>query len=158
MLHVALFQPMIPPNVGNSARTCIGLGVRLHLIGPHRLDYSEHAVKRAGLDYWDHLDWRMHETPDAFLDWLGGRAMWLVTKHGRHRFDQPAYGDEHVLVFGNEKEGLPDHWLSRWPERTVYVPILGPIRSYNLGNTVAMVTAQARIQIDSAPWVCQNER
>jgi tRNA (cytidine/uridine-2'-O-)-methyltransferase len=145
MLHVALYQPMIPPNVGNAARTCIGVGAKLHLIGPHRLDYSEHAVKRAGLDYWQHLHWQLHESPDTFLQWVDERRVWLITKFGEQRFDQPAYVDEDVLVFGNEKEGLPDQWLEAPCARLVYVPIHGPIRSYNLANTVAMVAAQAMV-------------
>jgi tRNA (cytidine/uridine-2'-O-)-methyltransferase len=146
MLHVALYQPMIPPNVGNAGRTCVGFGAMLHLIGPHQLDYSQHAVKRAGLDYWEHLHWRLHDDPESFEHWLGQRRCWLVTKHGQTRFDQPAYQDEDVLVFGNEKTGLPDEWLAAAGDRTLYVPILGPIRSFNLGNTVAMVTAQARVK------------
>jgi len=150
MLHLALFQPMIPPNVGNAGRTCIGLGARLHLIGPHQLDYSQHAVKRAGLDYWDHLSWQLHETPDAFLEWAGKRRLWLITKHGSHRFDRPPYREQDVLVFGNEKTGLPDDWLTQWGAWTVYIPIHGPIRSYNLGNTVAMVGAQAMVTLESA--------
>jgi len=145
MLHLALFQPMIPPNVGNAGRTCVGIGAMLHLIGPHRLDYSEHAVKRAGLDYWEHLHWRLYDSPEAFLQWVGARQLWLVTKHGGTRFDQPPYANEDVLIFGNEKEGLPDDWLNAPDARTVYVPIQGEIRSYNLANTVAIVAAQAMV-------------
>jgi tRNA (cytidine/uridine-2'-O-)-methyltransferase len=144
MLHVALYQPMIPPNVGNAGRTCVGLSARLHLVGPHQLDYSQHAVKRAGLDYWEHLDWQTHPTPQAFLEWAGFRRIWRVTKHGRIRFDQADYVDEDVLLFGNEKTGLPDDWLAE-DERTLYIPIRGAIRSYNLGNTVAIVGAQATV-------------
>jgi tRNA (cytidine/uridine-2'-O-)-methyltransferase len=146
MLHIALYQPMIPPNVGNAGRTCVGFGMRLHLIGPHRLDYSEHAVKRAGLDYWAHLNWQLHDGPDAFIQWVGERRVWLISKFGEYRFDQPAYADEDVLVFGNEKEGLPDFWMEAPCARRVYVPIVGEIRSFNLANTVAMVGSQAMLK------------
>jgi tRNA (cytidine/uridine-2'-O-)-methyltransferase len=149
MLHIALYQPVIPPNVGNAGRTCVGLGATLHLIGPHQLDYSQHAVKRAGLDYWDHLTWQLHDTPEAFLQWAGARRLWLVTKHGERRFDEPDYQDEDVLIFGHEKAGLPDTWLEHWTKQTIYVPIVGAIRSYNLANTVAMVGAQAMVKADA---------
>ena len=83
MLHVALFQPIIPPNTGNIARQCVGMGAALHLIGPLGFDLSDKAVRRAGLDYWEHLDLTVHEDREAFLDWLGDREPWLVTKEAR---------------------------------------------------------------------------
>lgn len=143
MLHVALYQPKIPPNTGNIARQCVGMAAKLHLIGPHEIDLREHAVKRAGLDYWPHVDLTEHESPGAFLDWLRDRRPWLVSKRGRLRYDRPAYGSEDVLIFGNELKGLPGEWLQRWPDRLVYIPITGQVRSYNLSNAVAIVLAQA---------------
>ena len=143
MIHVALYQPKIPPNTGNIARQCVGMKAPLHLIGPHAFDLSDHAVKRAGLDYWPHLELREHATPEAFLGWLGERPVWPVTKHGRVRYDEPPYRDGDVLLFGNEIKGLPADWLERWAERTVYIPILGEVRSYNLANAASIVMAQA---------------
>ena len=143
MLHVALYQPSIPPNTGNVARQCVGMGAHLHLIGPHALDLSDAAVKRAGLDYWPHLTLTQHPTPEAFLDWLRDRRPWLVTKHGGVRFDRAAYANGDVLLFGNEVAGLPESWHARWPERRVAIPIVGPVRSYNLSNAVAIVLSQA---------------
>lgn len=155
MLHVALYQPEIPPNTGNIARQCVGMGARLHLIGPHTLDLSARAVKRAGLDYWPHVALTEHRTPDAFVEWLAaeGATPWLVTKHGNARFDAPSYADGDVLVFGNETRGLPADWHERWPDRRVSIPIVGPVRSYNLSNAVAIVlaTAWARIHPEATP-------
>ena len=145
MIHVALYQPVIPPNTGNVARQCVGMSSRLHLIGPMRFDVSDTAARRAGLDHWEHLDLVEHADPDAFLTWLDGREPWLITKHGGVRYDQGGYRDGDVLVFGSELHGLPETWHKRWPSRTVYVPILGPVRSYNLGNTVSIVLAQASL-------------
>ena len=145
MLHVALYQPVIPPNTGNIARQCVGMQSKLHLIGPLRFDVSAKAVRRAGLDYWDHLELEEHADGDAFLNWLGPRAPWLVSKHGPLRYDQAPYQDEDVLVFGSELHGLPETWHQRWPDRVVHVPILGPVRSYNLANTVSLVLAQANV-------------
>lgn len=145
MLHVALFQPSIPPNTGNIARQCVGMKARLHLIGPCAFDLSDHAVKRAGLDYWPHLDLVKYDSPEAFADWLlqHGREPWVVTKFGDKRYDRVAYADEDVLLFGNEIQGLPTDWHDRYPERRILIPMLGQVRSYNLSNAVALVLGQA---------------
>jgi len=142
MFHVALYQPKIPPNTGNIARQCVGMNATLHLIGAD-FDLSEHAVKRAGLDYWCHLRLVQHDAPQGFLDWLGDQRLWLVSKHGDLRYDQAAFAAGDVLLFGNEISGLPGEWLARWPQRAVHIPILGNVRSYNLSNAVAIVLAQA---------------
>jgi len=146
MLHVVLYHPTIPPNTGNIARQCVGMQCRLHLVGPLRFDLSSKAVRRAGLDYWDHVDLVEHADPEAFLRWLDGRSPWLVSKYGHMRYDKPIYSDEDILVFGSELKGLPSSWYRRWPDRTIHVPILGPIRSYNLANTVSLVLGQVCIK------------
>lgn len=146
MLHVALYHPVIPQNTGSIARQCVGMAAHLHLIGPLGFEISDQAVKRAGLDYWEHLRLTYHETDDAFLNWLGARQPWLVTKFGEARYDQPNYGPEDVLLFGNENTGLPLAWRQRWADRCVGIPILGQVRSYNLSNAVAIVLAQATLR------------
>lgn len=161
MLHVALYQPQIPPNTGNIARQCVGMNATLHLIGPVAFRMSDHDLKRAGLDYWPHLRLSQHESPGAFLAWLGehtrvaapsgtsgvadtpAQRLWLVENRGTLRYDRAPYRDHDVLVFGRETTGLPSEWLERWPDRVVHVPVLGPVRSYNLANTAAIVLAQA---------------
>jgi tRNA (cytidine/uridine-2'-O-)-methyltransferase len=145
MLHVALYRPEIPPNTGSIARQCVGMNTCLHIIKPISFDISDKAVKRAGLDHWNDLTLVVHDNPDNFLEWLGDRKPWLVTKKGEMRFDTPEFRDEDILIFGNETTGLPQDWLTRWRERTVYVPILGKVRSYNLANTVSIILAQASL-------------
>ena len=153
MLHLALYHPAIPQNTGNIARTTVGMGAHLHLIHPMKFEISDHAVKRAGLDYWPSVTLTEHADDDAFLRWLGDRRPWLVTKHGVHRFDQPDYQSGDVIILGNENTGLPDEWHARWPDRTVTIPMPGPIngganiRSYNLSNSAAIVLAHARLGI-----------
>jgi tRNA (cytidine/uridine-2'-O-)-methyltransferase len=144
-MHVALYQPQIPPNTGNIGRLCVGMGAELEIIGPCAFDFSDKALRRAGLDYWPNLRWRLHADPAAFLAWLGDRRPWLVTKHGRHRFDQPGYGADDVIILGNEVRGIPADWHQRWDDRTVHIPILGPIRSFNLANAAAIVLAHAKL-------------
>ena len=154
MLNIVLYQPEIPPNTGNIARQCVGMNAFLHIVGPISIDLSANAVRRAGLDYWDKLKLTVHDTPDEFLKWLGDRRPWLVTKFGSLRYDKAGYADDDILIFGNEITGLPKDWLDRWTERTVYIPMPGEIRSYNLANTASIVLAHASLKAglyDTAP-------
>lgn len=142
---VALYQPQVPPNTGNIGRLCVGMRCELRIIGPCAFDFSDKALRRAGLDYWPHLRWHLHPDPDDFLAWLGDRRPWLVTKFGALRFDQAPYAEDDVILLGNEVRGLPDAWHERWSDRCLHIPILGPIRAFNLANAAAMVVAHARI-------------
>jgi len=144
-MHLALYQPQIPGNTGNIGRLCVGLATELHIIGPCAFDFSEKALRRAGLDYWPHLTWTLHPSPEHFLGWLGTRLPWLVSKYGELRFDQPDYHADEVIILGNEVRGLPDDWHERWRQRSIHLPILGSIRSYNLANAAAMVLVHAQL-------------
>ncbi|MBI4843187.1 MAG: tRNA (cytidine(34)-2'-O)-methyltransferase [Nitrospirae bacterium] len=146
MLHIALYQPEIPPNTGAIARQCVGMNARLHIIKPITFELSRGKAKRAGLDYWDDLKMTIHNDAGKFLLWLGKREPWLVTKKGILRYDKPCYKDEDIMIFGNETKGLPAEWLRQWAERTVSVPILGNVRSYNLANTVSILLAEASLK------------
>ncbi len=146
MLNIVLYCPEIPPNTGAIARQCVGMDAHLHIIKPITFDLDRGKAKRAGLDYWDDLTLTVHDDADQFLIWLDGRSPWLITKHGTLRYDSPDYMDEDVIVFGNETTGLPAEWLERWGERTVHVPILGKVRSYNLANTVSIILAEASLK------------
>ena len=146
MINVVLFNPEIPPNTGSIARQCVGMNARLHLVKPIGFDISEKAVKRAGLDHWADLDLVVHENAEEFLLWLGDRVPWLITKFGHQRYDVPEYSDEDVLIFGNEVRGLPESWLNKWSKNTVYLPVLGKVRSYNLAKTVSIVLAEANLR------------
>lgn len=148
MIHVALYQPAIPPNTGNIARQCVGMNAKLHVIGPIVFDISDHSAKRAGLDYWKDLNYQYHDSPEDFLNWLGSRAPWLITKFGPSRFDQPPYADEDILIFGNENTGLPEAWHKKWAQRRVYIPMPGKVRSYNLSNACAIVLAHAHAKAE----------
>lgn len=194
MLHLALYQPVIAPNVGNAARQCVGLNAHLHVIGPTPLSFEDTQVKRAGLDYWPHLRFTQHPDADAFLNWFTEYrhqpatpktpsqavpepregsgpvttsrsaapahptprppALWLVTKFGEQRFDQPDYRDGDVVLCGNENHGLPPAWRDACAQQhppfdrggTLHIPILGPVRSYNLSNAAFCVLAHATLK------------
>ncbi|MEK7414428.1 MAG: TrmH family RNA methyltransferase [Planctomycetota bacterium] len=142
-MHLALYQPQVPGNIGAVGRTCIGLGAELHLIGPLAVDLSARAVRRAGVDYWPMLRLSLHPTPEAFLEWLGTRQPWLVAKHGRHRFDRATYAIDDIIILGNEVRGIPAAWHERWPDRGVHIPMRGPVRSFNLSCAAAVVAVHA---------------
>lgn len=154
MIHIALYQPIIPQNVGNIARTCVGMAAHLHIIGPTIVDLSDKAVKRAGLDYWDDLTLTEHASPEAFFEWAdeSGGTMYAVTKFATTRFDKPTYEDNDILLFGSEREGLPQDVHARFEShQKIAIPIPGAVRSYNLANTVAITLAVAMSRADLWP-------
>jgi tRNA (cytidine/uridine-2'-O-)-methyltransferase len=141
--HIVLLEPEIPPNTGNVARICAATSSPLHLVGPLGFRIDEHAVRRAGLDYWHLVDLRRHlDWPHflhAFRRERGEDArIWLFTaKTERSWFDvTPAPGD--ALVFGRESVGLPRELCEAHPETTVAIPTSGGVRSHNLANAVAI--------------------
>lgn len=144
-MHLVLYQPQVPGNTGTIGRICIGLDADLHLIGPWAFDLSEKAVRRAGLDYWKSVRLTLHPSPADFLAWLGDRTPWLTTKAGSVRYDRAAFRRDDVLLFGNEQRGLPEDWCARWHDRRLAIPIIGPIRSYNLACAAAVIAVQSHL-------------
>lgn len=140
-LHIVLYHPEIPPNTGNVGRLCVGLGLRLHLVHPLGFDIDEKAVRRAGLDYWKHVDLQEHADAEAFWRWAEGRPVHLFSAKGDGIYTQCPWQEGCVLVFGRESVGLPDALVA---EKGAWrLPMTGPIRSLNLGNTVCAVTYEA---------------
>ena len=143
-MHVVLVHPEIHWNTGNAGRTCLAVGATLHLVEPLGFSLDERQVKRAGLDYWEHVDLRMWPSWDAFereIPALG--APWLFsTKAMRTLWDAPLGAtDDVVLVFGRETTGLPADVLARYEERLVALPMSSPVvRSLNLSTCVGIAT------------------
>lgn len=141
-IHVVLVHPEIHWNTGNAGRTCLATGATLHLVEPLGFSLDEREVKRAGLDYWEHVDlrvWPSWEALEAELPSLG--EPFFFSTRGRTVFwDAPlAAGDDVVLVFGRETGGLPDTLHERYRDRFVTMPILSPlVRSLNLSTSVAI--------------------
>ncbi len=138
-LSVVLVEPEIPPNTGAVARTCVGTGASLHLVGELGFDLSEHRVRRAGLDYWPKLDLHRHDDLDACAQALGGRRLILFSANAPRSYLEvdPEPGD--ALVFGRESVGLPEAVLAAHAPRVVGLPTLpGGVRSLNLSNVVAI--------------------
>lgn len=141
-LHVALYHPEIPPNTGNVGRLCVALGARLHVVHPIGFSMDAKAVRRAGLDYWRHVDLQEHPDEEAFWAWAAGRRVHLFSAHGGEAYTRCPYEPGDVLLFGRETVGLPPELVR---QRGAWrIPMLeGPIRSLNLGNAVSVVVYQA---------------
>lgn len=148
VLHVALYHPEIPPNTGNIGRLCLGVGVRLHVVHPIAFSMDEKAVRRAGLDYWRHVDLVEHPTEEAFWRWAEGRRVHLFSSHGTQPHTRCPFEPGDVLLFGPETVGLPPELVE---QRGAWrIPMSGPIRSLNLGNAVAVVVYQALQRVQPA--------
>jgi tRNA (cytidine/uridine-2'-O-)-methyltransferase len=141
-LHVVLVHPEIHWNTGNAGRTCLATGATLHLVEPLGFSLDEREVKRAGLDYWEHVELRVWPDWKAFERELPalGDPYFFSTKATRLLWDAPLGGSNRVvLVFGRETGGLPDDLHERYAERFVAIPIASPrVRSLNLSTSVAI--------------------
>lgn len=141
-IHVVLVHPEIHWNTGNAGRTCLATGATLHLIEPLGFSLDERQVKRAGLDYWEHVDLRVWPDWSTFEKELPslGEPYFFSTKAARHLWDAPLGSHtDVVLVFGRETGGLPAELHDRYRERFVAMPIPSPqVRSLNLSSTVAI--------------------
>lgn len=142
MIHVVLVNPEIHWNTGNVGRTCLAAGARLHLIEPLGFSLDEKQVKRAGLDYWEHVDLRLWPTWQAFEQQLPslGDAFFFSTKAKQMFWDAPlGTPQDVVLIFGRETGGLPAELHERYGERFVTMPIASPlVRSLNLSTSVGI--------------------
>ncbi len=147
MLHVVLVEPEIPPNTGNISRTCAATGTALHLVEPLGFRVDEASVRRAGLDYWPHLQLHRHESLQAFLQEHRSAPMYFASTRGSVPYTQAAYPDGAFLVFGKETAGLPQALLDEHPGRVIRLPMKRDIRSLNLSNAVAVVLFEALRQL-----------
>ena len=143
LLHVGLVHPEIPNNTGSVGRVCVGLGLRLHLVHPLGFSLDEHAVRRAGLDYWPRLDLREHDDVAAYESARGGARWWALSSHAeRPIYDADFAPGDHV-VFGCESRGLPPEVVERAGGRAVRIPLVAGERSLNLSNAVSVVVYEA---------------
>ena len=149
-INIVLFEPEIPQNTGNIARTCAAIGATLHLIYPLGFDISEKAVKRAGLDYWDKLEMFTYENLNEFLEKNKSNNMYLLsTKSKKVYSDIDFTGKEDIyLVFGPESRGLPEKFILENFDHSIRIPMRENIRSLNLSNSVARVAYEVEKQLN----------
>ena len=138
MFHVVLVEPEIPQNAGNIARTCAATGCVLHLIRPLGFEVSDKYLKRAGLDYWNLVDVRIHDDLAAFLASYPAARMHLFTTKARRTYAQADFRPGDFLVFGKETRGLEEEFLLEHADACVRIPMRAEARSLNLSTSVAI--------------------
>jgi tRNA (cytidine/uridine-2'-O-)-methyltransferase len=157
LLHIVLNQPEIPDNTGNVGRTCVAVGAKLWLVRPLGFRLDDRHLRRAGLDYWEHLDWEPvddwpallaraaefsradgHECPSS-----GSSRLWFFSKHATRPYTEAAFEPGDALVFGGESRGLPPSLLAQDPARCLRIPMRAEARSLNLAVSVAVAAFEA---------------
>ena len=157
MLNIVLFEPEIPANTGNIGRTCVATGTRLHLIEPLGFRLNEKSIRRAGMDYWEHLDvtryvnyqdWE-HLDVTTYIDYRDfmeknpGAKIYMATTKSPNLYTDVKYEPDCYIMFGKESAGIPEEILCHHKEDSIRIPMIGDIRSLNLGNSVAIVLYEA---------------
>ena len=142
-MHIVLHQPEIPANTGNIGRTCVATGSALHLIEPLGFRLNEKEIKRAGMDYWEHLDVRRYINFGEFLEKNPGAKIWMATTKAKQVYTDVKFGEDDYIMFGKESAGIPEEILVDYEETCIRIPMLDKIRSLNLSNSVAIVLYEA---------------
>ncbi len=142
-LNIVLFEPEIPANTGNIGRTCVATGTRLHLIEPLGFRLNERSVKRAGMDYWEHLDVTRYINYEDFLAKNPGAKIYMASTKAPRCYTEVQYEPDCYIMFGKESGGIPEEILLENQETAVRIPMMEEIRSLNLGNSVAIVLYEA---------------
>lgn len=142
--HIVLVEPEIPPNTGNISRLCAGTASVLHLVEPLGFKITDSTLKRAGLDYWEHVSIHRHRDWDTFLDSEKPKSMWLFSTKAQHSLWDVKFQPGDYLVFGSETKGLPDSIRAAYADRLVRIPMPGEaVRSINLSNSAAIALYEA---------------
>jgi len=147
-LHVVLFEPEIPPNTGSVARLCAATLTPLHLIEPLGFKIDDKHLKRAGLDYWEFVDLRVHKSWNDFVASARPHRLWFFSKRAVKSYTTAEYSSDDFLVFGPETRGLPQQLLDAEPNVALRIPMMGTgVRSLNLSNAVSIVLYEGLRQL-----------
>ncbi len=138
-----LVTPEIPHNTGSVGRTCVATGAKLWLVRPLGFRLDDYYLRRAGLDYWPHLEWEAVDDWQALAARLAGRRFWYFSKSAERNYAQVAFQRGDVLVFGSESQGLPESLRAENRDQLLQIPIREQVRSLNLSNAVAIVLYEA---------------
>ena len=156
-LNIVLFEPEIPANTGNIGRTCVATGTRLHLIEPLGFRLNEKSIKRAGMDYWEHLDVNRYMNYQEFLEKHPNAKIWMATTKAKKTYTEAEFGPDDFIMFGKESAGIPEEILVDNEETCIRIPMLDEIRSLNLSNSVAIVLYEALRQNNFAGMQTEGE-
>jgi tRNA (cytidine/uridine-2'-O-)-methyltransferase len=146
-LNIVLFQPEIPQNTGNIGRTCVALQAKLWIVRPTGFRLDDKQLQRAGLDYWQYLQWQTVDSWSELQTCFVDQRVWYFTKHGKIEYTQVDYQLGDWLVFGSESSGLPESVRSSLASQCLCLPMLGPVRSLNLSVSVGIAMYEANRQI-----------
>ena len=149
LFHVVLYQPEIPYNTGSVGRTCVAVGAKLWLVRPLGFQISDYHLRRAGMDYWQRLEWEAVDNWDELLCRLDPWRVWYFSKSATQSYLDAQHARGDVLVFGNESQGLPRSFLDQNSSAAVRIPIRPAVRSLNLSNSVAIAAYEVLRQIAS---------
>lgn len=144
-MHVVLVEPEIPPNTGNVARLCAATRTTLHLIEPFGFRLDDAQLKRAGMDYWQHVEWYRWANWRAFEEKVPSSSrLWFVESGGPRLYTEAKFGPDDYLVFGRETAGLPKQLLAQNTDHWLRIPMFNAqSRSLNLSNCAALVLFEA---------------
>lgn len=142
-MHIILHQPEIPANTGNIGRTCVASGTSLHLIEPLGFRLNEKDIKRAGMDYWEHLQVQRYMNFEEFKKTYPDAKIWMATTKAKLTYTDVNYGPDDFIMFGKESAGIPEEILVDHADTCIRIPMLSKIRSLNLSNSVAIVLYEA---------------
>lgn len=142
-MHIVLHQPEIPANTGNIGRTCVATDTPLHLIEPLGFRLDEKAIKRAGMDYWEHLEVHNYINYEDFLSKNPGAKIWYATTKAKQTYTDVTFGPDDYIMFGKESAGIPEEILVDHEDTCIRIPMGPKIRSLNLSNSVAIVLYEA---------------
>lgn len=154
-MNIVLHQPEIPANTGNIGRTCVATGSTLHLIEPLGFRLTGKELKRAGMDYWEHLDVRRYMNFEEFLeknfnDEHPQAKLWMATTKAKKTYTEVTYGPDDYIMFGKESAGIPEEILVDYEDTCIRIPMLDKVRSLNLSNSVSIVLYEALRQNEFA--------
>ncbi|RUL88839.1 tRNA (cytidine(34)-2'-O)-methyltransferase [Tautonia sociabilis] len=147
-LHVVLYQPEIASNAGSIGRTCVAVGARLWLVRPLGFLVGDRHLKRAGLDYWEHLDWRLVDDLDEAVAAISPGRLWSFSTRAGRSYTNARYLPGDALLFGPESRGLPPRLVEDRPEFAVRIPMRAEARSLNLAVSAAVGAFEAVRQLD----------
>lgn len=142
-----LYEPEIPLNTGSIGRTCMAVGAKLWLVRPLGFRIDDRRLRRAGLDYWEHLNWQVVDDWDHLRAAIGPRAYWMIETHGERLYTEAHFNRGDVLVFGPETRGLPNKLLFADPTCNLRLPMQAEARSLNQSNVVSVVVFESLRQI-----------
>jgi tRNA (cytidine/uridine-2'-O-)-methyltransferase len=142
-LNIVLLEPEIPANTGNIGRTCVATGTRLHLIEPMGFRLNEKQIRRAGLDYWKQLDVIVYDCYKDFLDKNNFPKVYMATTKAVKDYTHVRYESDCFIMFGKESAGIPEELLINNKENCIRIPMIGDIRSLNIGNSAAIILYEA---------------